>query len=167
MRLTPVAPAACPEAVAAVGRADWVVLGPGSWFTSVIPHLLVPDLAGAIAASRARRLVTLNLAAERETAGFSLPDHLEALAALPARPASRRRSGRPGKRSAIPSVRSLRQNRCGRAVVLAPVAVADGGARHDPAALASALYDVLTAAESRIGRVLNGLTPGHVRRDGP
>ena len=28
--------------------ADWIVLGPGSWFTSVIPHLLVPELAEAI-----------------------------------------------------------------------------------------------------------------------
>ena len=37
-------PPACPEAVAAVRAADWVVLGPGSWFTSVLPHLLVPEL---------------------------------------------------------------------------------------------------------------------------
>ena len=36
--------AACPEAVDAVRDADWVVMGPGSWFTSVIPHLMVPDL---------------------------------------------------------------------------------------------------------------------------
>ena len=42
----PDAPPACEEAVAAVRAADWVVLGPGSWFTSVMPHLLVPDLRG-------------------------------------------------------------------------------------------------------------------------
>ena len=36
-------PARLPEAVAAVRDADWVVLGPGSWFTSVLPHLLVPS----------------------------------------------------------------------------------------------------------------------------
>ena len=41
-------PPACPESVEAVLAADWVVLGPGSWFTSVIPHLLVPELATAI-----------------------------------------------------------------------------------------------------------------------
>ena len=46
--LEPADPRACPEAVAAVRDADWVVLGPGSWFTSVIPHLLVPELAGAL-----------------------------------------------------------------------------------------------------------------------
>src|SRR5262249_29485655 len=52
--LTPPAPPACPEAVAAIRDADWVVLGPGSWFTSVLPHLLVPELADALITTRAR-----------------------------------------------------------------------------------------------------------------
>src|ERR1700731_4432878 len=56
MSLVPADPPACPEAVAAVGAADWVVLGPGSWFTSVLPHLLVPGLAEALVTTRARRL---------------------------------------------------------------------------------------------------------------
>src|SRR5262249_17284791 len=63
---------ACPEAVAAVREADWVVLGPGSWFTSVLPHLLVPELAEALIATPARRLVALNLVPQPgETDGFS------------------------------------------------------------------------------------------------
>jgi uncharacterized cofD-like protein len=147
VRLTPVAPPACAEAVAAVAEADWLVFGPGSWFTSVIPHLLVPDLAGAIAASRARRLVTLNLAAELETAGLSLPDHLRALARyLPGLRvdvvlADGKAVGDPiGLQSAAESLRAR--------VVLAPVAVSDGGPRHDPVALASALYEVLRTADS-------------------
>ena len=37
-----------PEAVAAVRDADWVVFGPGSWFTSVLPHLLVPSSRAAL-----------------------------------------------------------------------------------------------------------------------
>ena len=45
MSLVPADPPACAEAVQAVAEADWVVLGPGSWFTSVLPHLLVPELA--------------------------------------------------------------------------------------------------------------------------
>jgi uncharacterized cofD-like protein len=147
VRLTPVAPPACAEAVAAVAEADWLVFGPGSWFTSVIPHLLVPDLAGAIAASGARRLVTLNLAAELETAGLSLPDHLRALARyLPGLRvdvvlADGKAVGDPiGLQSAAESLRAR--------VVLAPVAVSDGGPRHDPVALASALYEVLRTADS-------------------
>ena len=51
--LDPADPAACPEAVAAVRDADWVVLGPGSWYSSVIPHLMVPALRGR--AGRDRR----------------------------------------------------------------------------------------------------------------
>jgi len=81
MSLIPADPPACAEAVQAVGEADWVVLGPGSWFTSVLPHLLVPDLAKALTATPARRLVTLNLAPQPgETEGFSPRAHLEVLA---------------------------------------------------------------------------------------
>src|SRR5262249_9718207 len=72
MSLVPADPPACAEAVQAVAEADWVVLGPGSWFTSVLPHLLVPELAGALVTTPARRLVTLNLAPQPgETEGFS------------------------------------------------------------------------------------------------
>ncbi|MEK8170323.1 2-phospho-L-lactate transferase CofD family protein [Streptomyces sp. M19] len=42
--------------------ADWVVLGPGSWFSSVIPHLLVPELLQALTETKARRVLSLNLA---------------------------------------------------------------------------------------------------------
>jgi uncharacterized cofD-like protein len=150
VRLTPVAPVACAEAMKAVESADWLLFGPGSWFTSVIPHLLVPDLAAAIAASGARRLVTLNLAAELETAGLSLPDHLRALARyLPGLQvdvvlADGKAVGDPiGLQSAAESLRAR--------VVFAPVAVPDGGPRHDPAALASALYEVLRSRNDAAG----------------
>src|SRR5215467_8534561 len=59
--LIPADPPACPQAIAAVATADWVVLGPGSWFTSVLPHLLVPELAEALISTPARRIVALNL----------------------------------------------------------------------------------------------------------
>ena len=79
--LVPDRPGACPEAVAAVLEAEWVVLGPGSWFTSVIPHLLVPDLAEALCGTAARRAVVLNLAPQPgETSGFAPETHLEVLA---------------------------------------------------------------------------------------
>lgn len=144
VRLIPASPPACVEAVEAVKSADWLLFGPGSWFTSVIPHLLVPDLATAVAASPARRVVTLNLAVEQETAGLSLPDHLRALARyLPGLRvdvvlADGTAVGDPkGVRSAAESLRAR--------VVLAPLAVPDGGPRHDPAALAGALRDVFGA----------------------
>jgi uncharacterized cofD-like protein len=72
----------CPEAVEAVLDADWLVFGPGSWFTSVIPHLLVPGMMKAVMTSNARRVVTLNMSAQTgETEGFSPATHLEVLAA--------------------------------------------------------------------------------------
>ncbi|WP_198659197.1 uridine diphosphate-N-acetylglucosamine-binding protein YvcK [Nocardiopsis sp. FIRDI 009] len=78
--LIPEAPPASPQAVKAVREADWVVFGPGSWFTSVLPHLLVPDLAHALVTTRARRVVTLNLSPQRgETDGFRPETYLEVL----------------------------------------------------------------------------------------
>jgi uncharacterized cofD-like protein len=79
--LVPADPPAVPEAVSAVLDADWVVFGPGSWFSSVLPHLLVPSLAAALGATSARKLVALNLVPQPgETAGFSPHRHLEVLA---------------------------------------------------------------------------------------
>lgn len=81
VRLNPDAPPACEEAVTAVRAADWVILGPGSWFTSVMPHLLVPGVRDALMDTTAQRLLTLNLVMHtRETVGFSAENHLEVLA---------------------------------------------------------------------------------------
>jgi uncharacterized cofD-like protein len=78
--IEPPDPPACPEAIAAIETADWVLLGPGSWFTSVLPHLLVPELAAALVRTNARRIVNLNLVAQPgETAGYSPATHLEVL----------------------------------------------------------------------------------------
>lgn len=80
--LDPVDPPACPEAVQAVCEADWVVVGPGSWFTSVMPTLLVPELRDALISTPARRALVLNLAEQAgETEGLSPVDHLDVLSA--------------------------------------------------------------------------------------
>lgn len=80
VRLLPSDPPATRQAVDAIMSADLVVLGPGSWFTSVIPHVLVPELAAALRATSARRALVLNLAAEPgETAGFSVERHIHVL----------------------------------------------------------------------------------------
>ena len=78
--LDPPEPPACREAVAAVLEADAIVLGPGSWYTSVIPHLVIPELARAIADSPARRVVVLNLNPQvGETSGFAAHTYLDVL----------------------------------------------------------------------------------------
>ncbi|MDI9951829.1 MULTISPECIES: uridine diphosphate-N-acetylglucosamine-binding protein YvcK [Rhodococcus] len=80
VRLLPANPPACPDAVRAIDVADMVVLGPGSWFSSVIPHVLVPELLDTLIATAARKVLVLNLAPEPgETAGFSTERHLHVL----------------------------------------------------------------------------------------
>lgn len=78
--LDPPSPPACPEALLAVEEADAIVLGPGSWYTSVIPHLAIPELAKAITDSPARRIVVLNLNPQPgETTGFAAHTYLDVL----------------------------------------------------------------------------------------
>ncbi|SCL37093.1 conserved hypothetical protein, cofD-related [Micromonospora rhizosphaerae] len=144
LRLTPAAPVACAEAVAAVADADWLIFGPGSWYTSVLPHLLVPGLAHAIVASPARRLVTLNLVAEKETLGLSLADHLDTLHRyLPELKVDMVLAD--SKAVGDPEAVEGAAESLGARLVLAPVAVTDGTPRHDPAALGAALVPVLRA----------------------
>lgn len=80
VHLEPADPKASPEAVRAIAEADWLILGPGSWYSSVIPHLLVPELHEALATSSGRVVVNLNLEAQPgETEGYTPEDHLAAL----------------------------------------------------------------------------------------
>lgn len=80
LSLEPHGAPACPEAVQAVREADWVLLGPGSWFTSVLPHLMIPGLRDALQETSARKAVLLNLVPQAgETSGFSPEDHLRVL----------------------------------------------------------------------------------------
>ena len=145
VRITPASPPASPPALAAIAAADWLIFGPGSWYTSVLPHLMVPELAAAIVVSPARRLVTLNLAADNETAGLSVADHLAALhwylpgLHVDAVLADAKWVGEPQ-----PVHQAAEQ--LGAELVLAPLAVADGSPRHDPESLGVALVPVLGAA---------------------
>src|SRR5699024_3128109 len=77
LRLQPPDAPARPEATEAIHEADWVILGPGSWYTSVLTHLLVPGLAHALRTSAAKVGLTLTLASQPgETGGFSAADHV-------------------------------------------------------------------------------------------
>ena len=143
MSLIPPDPPACPEAVAAIGEAEWVVLGPGSWFTSVLPHLLVPELAGALVGTRARRLVALNLAPQPgETEGFFPHTHLEVLAAhaprLTVDVVLADRAAAAGSAAELEKA----ADELGARLVLADLAMRDGSPRHDPRRLAGAFAEI-------------------------
>lgn len=144
VRLHPPAAPACVEAVEAVTLADALVLGPGSWFTSVLPHFLVPALAAAITGSTARKILVLNLSTDGETAGMPFEAHLRALAEhAPALKvdvvlADPQIGGdHTGLSRAAESL--------GGRLVVAPVSASDGSPRHDQEALAAALRAVLDA----------------------
>ncbi|HUX76767.1 MAG TPA: gluconeogenesis factor YvcK family protein [Anaerolineae bacterium] len=71
---------AYPEAVRALLEADLIVAGPGSLCTSVLPNLLVPDVARAVTASRALKVYVCNVATQRgETDGYNTGDHVTML----------------------------------------------------------------------------------------
>ncbi|MEV8180942.1 uridine diphosphate-N-acetylglucosamine-binding protein YvcK [Specibacter sp. NPDC078692] len=80
VRLLPENAPACREAVDAIHSADWVVLGPGSWYTSVLPHLLLPEMREALCTTKARRLITMNLDInDQEATGMDAADHLRVI----------------------------------------------------------------------------------------
>ena len=141
--IVPTCPAPCVPALEAIGAADWVVLGPGSWFTSVMPHLLVPDLADALAATPARRLLNLNLEVHKgETRDFRAEDHLVSFA-----------EHAPGIRldvvladpSVVPDDTALRAaaRELGAELVVAPMSARHEPGVHDALRLAAALRDVI------------------------
>ena len=69
-----------PKAVEAIQDADLILLGPGSLYTSILPNLLIPEIAKAIAKSKAPRVYIANLMTQPgETSGYSLADHLRAI----------------------------------------------------------------------------------------
>lgn len=81
VQIHPASAEACAEAVSAIELSDWVILGPGSWYTSVLPHLLLTDMRNALSETEAKRCVVMNLRPDTaETAGMSPADHLDVLA---------------------------------------------------------------------------------------
>jgi uncharacterized cofD-like protein len=141
VRLLPDDAPACPEAVQAILLADAVILGPGSWFTSVIPHLLVRGLAEALTATGALLITVLNLEPQAgETEGFSPEEHLAAL---------REHCPRLQVDVVIADQDAVLDRRgllaytegVGARLVLAPIAAADARARHDPCKLSLAVAE--------------------------
>ncbi|WP_425953795.1 gluconeogenesis factor YvcK family protein [Xylanimonas sp. McL0601] len=151
LRLHPEDPPACDEAVTAVREADWIVLGPGSWYSSVLVHLLVPCLSDALHETAARRCVTLNLSPDAETSGLTAVDHLEAL-----------HRHAPGLRidvvladpSAVEDVADAERAAAslGARLVMRQVAQGDGTAQHDALRLAAAYRDVFDGVLGDVDR---------------
>ncbi len=83
LHIIPENPTARPESLAAIADAQFIVMGPGSWFSSVLPHLLVPAQRDALTKAVGKKVLLLNLdnqdSAGGEYAGYSPLEHLQIL----------------------------------------------------------------------------------------
>ena len=152
LRLLPEGARALPEACEAVAAADLIVIGPGSLYTSILPNLLLPELAAAVRAARGPRLFVVNMMTQPgETGGFSAADHLAALRALAGpglvdavvvntAPVSAARAAPYRLQGAAPvRVDRAALEGMGVHVVTGDLAAAEGLVRHDPERLAAML----------------------------
>lgn len=168
VRLDPADATASREVVEALDRADLIVLGPGSLFTSTLPPLLVPGVRAALQDTEARLVYVVNIMTEAgETDGFDAFDHVSALLdhgvrkpdavlfnSLPvdeARQASYQAEG-----AELVRLASDRLVRTGVGIVLAPVMGAGATAQHDGASLAKALTRLATSDARLWRRVASG-----------
>lgn len=80
LRCQPESPAATPEALEAIMNAEFLILGPGSLYTSIIPNLLVKGVPESIMQSRAKKVYVCNVRTQKgETSNYSVSDHVRAL----------------------------------------------------------------------------------------
>ncbi|HEV7194279.1 MAG TPA: uridine diphosphate-N-acetylglucosamine-binding protein YvcK [Jatrophihabitantaceae bacterium] len=138
--VAPGAPA-CAAAVDAVREADLIVLGPGSWFTSVIPHLLLRELGRALATTGAHIVVALNLVPQvGETDDYAPSDLLRMLLAH-AEPFGGLAVGAVvADCDAVPDPKELSRytRTIGASLVLSKLAADDCADKHDPRRLSDA-----------------------------
>ena len=76
----PANPTALPSAIKAIKEADYIILGPGSLYTSIIPNFLVPEIRDAIARASVPRIYICNIMTQLgETEGYTVADHIRAI----------------------------------------------------------------------------------------
>ena len=145
--LSPPNPQAHPGAVAALQEADLIIIGPGSLYTSIVPNLLISDIANSVAESKALKVYICNVAEEpRQTVGYSVQDHADVV---------RRYTGHGSIHAVIANsnipdaptpagldfIRPASPWNDGALLVKADVLDQDATARHDPAKLALTVAD--------------------------
>ena len=150
--LDPPAPPALPEALQAIYDADLVVVGPGSLYTSVLPNLLVPDIARALRETSAVRVYVCNVMTQPgETDGYRASHHVAAIEAHVGEPVFEYvlvNDARPNEQvlaryraekadMVVPDVHTIA--RMGYIPVRRSLISHDNWARHDPAKLTRAL----------------------------
>jgi uncharacterized cofD-like protein len=161
LALWPRAARPLPKALEAIREADLILLGPGSLYTSILPNLLIPEIANAIANSKAPRVYIANLMTQPgETSGYALADHLKAIREHTSRRvidwvvANRQSVSREvakryraqGAEAVTVDLYSLQQ--LGYRVILDNLLEEHGVLRHNPAALTHLLFEEFLTARS-------------------
>jgi uncharacterized cofD-like protein len=150
------------EAVEAIRKADLILIGPGSLYTSILPNLLIPDISQAIARSRAPRVYVANLMTQPgETTDYSVAQHLRAIQShvkprivdfvvanrQKVSPAVARRYRRQGASQVTVDSEGLRQS--GVQLLLGNLLEEHDKIRHDSARLARLLLDEFLPGTAR------------------
>jgi len=153
--LDPPNPAAVPDVIEAIEQAQLVVLGPGSVFTSIVPNLLVPEVAEALVRTDAVRVLVCNVMTQPgETDSFGAVDHVEAIRRHVAEPVFDYvllndtkpspevlvRYEEEGAGFVAPAAQSIAK--LGFIPVCRDLISADSLARHDPEKLSDALLEI-------------------------
>jgi uncharacterized cofD-like protein len=142
VRLLPTGAPACAAAVDAVREADLVVLGPGSWFTSVIPHLLLRELSTALCVTSARVIVVLNLVPQvGETDDYEPHQLLDLLREHAAPYGGLKIDAVLADTDSVLDAEQLNRHvsGIGARLVVSRLAADDSAERHDPARLSAAI----------------------------
>lgn len=152
VRLIPENPPVSPEVLSAIAEAEWVVLGPGSWYTSVLPHLLVSELHDALVSTSARRALILNLTKQKgETDELSAGDHVRVLARHAPDLALDVVIAEPSMVDDIEDLENAARD-LGARLLLRQVCTGGERPLHDPLRLAAALRDAFEGVLGEVGR---------------
>jgi uncharacterized cofD-like protein len=146
LRLIPENPKATPEAISAISEAEWLTFGPGSWFSSVMPHFLLREQAAAIQKSRAKKIMIFNLpepSSEKEFAGVSAEAHLELILSHMPELRVDYAIADPASVAGSSKLQSVVEG-CGGQLIVAPVAQSPGSFHHSSEKLASTLSHIFS-----------------------
>jgi uncharacterized cofD-like protein len=154
LRLVPRRVRPLPEVLAAIREADLILVGPGSLYTSILPNLLVEEVAEVIANSQATRVYIANVMTQPgETQHYSVADHVRAIYAhtrpglfdfvvinrTPVSPRLLRRYAKQGAEQVDPSLGEL--ERMGLKYITGDIVQQEGVVRHDQLRLTRLLLD--------------------------
>jgi uncharacterized cofD-like protein len=150
-----------PAVIEAINEADLIILGPGSLYTSILPNLLMPEIAAAIAKSSAPRVYIANLMTQPgETARYSQADHMRAIRAHTSRevvdwvvanrqvisPEVARRYKRKGAEQVLVDLNELQK--LGYRVILDNLLEEHAVIRHNPRRLAKLLLEEFLSSKT-------------------